>query len=245
MILDGANDPLTKVYTATVSTMDMQGVLGRDLTPEEKDMLLEFEQSWKYFTMSKKGNLPMGKEEDLFLELRKKQAEEEEAKRTTTVPDTVQTELDNQIRIFQEGLAQMEAEYKKMITNEQKETEMNQKKLESALQAIIDADKLQTETLPWAFFVSCVDAEAMKQHYEVSKTRAMKPSTRALYLVSTTSEGTNKNDQLIDALQMDHALLKAQLRMLNKEIQRYEKTGATQELLAKFMVANNIWNILK
>lgn len=243
MIVDGGDDALTRVFTATVTKADMQGVLGRELTEEEKSTLSDFEQSWKYFAMSKQGDLPMGAQEEVFQELRNKQVEESSS---ASGNDTVQTELDNQIRLFQDGLAQMESEYKQKIEKEKQEFENNKRKLDAALQSIKDADKLQQETLPWAFFLSCVDAEAMKQQPdgEVFKTRAMKPSSRALYLL-TQSEGTEATHDKLDALQMDHALLKAQLKILNKEIQRYEKTAVTQDLVAKFMVANNIWSIVK
>ena len=236
LIIDPDDDILTKIHTAEVSAADMQTVLGRPLSQDETRQLADFEKSWKYFVSSKRGTLPVGKQGTALSIL------QEKLDHAQATHDNVQAELEKQISFFKENLVTMESEYREKMEYEKKHYETTEKKLLTLLRGVQEADKIQVETLTWFFFLSCVEAEAAKKFRgHMPKTRALKPSSRAKYLLSRLEREADDRE----ALEMDHALLKAHLRMLNKEIQRYEKTLAAQEHAANVLTENDIWSVLK
>ena len=238
---------LTRIHTAQVTADDLQDVMGRGLTEQELAVLQEFEQSWKHFVCSKRGKLPSGQREMKLKHLNEKVEE------LTKTRDQIEAELTRQLAFFNESQSKSEEQLLAKIEHEKKEYATMEKKLKEQLEAIEDAQKLQEETLPWSFFMSCVDAEAAAAATEQSElaksssssSRTVKPSQRAMFLLSQYSKEGEPADPVRRAFQIDHALLKTQLIMLNKQIQRYEKTIASQELANVFLMENNVWSILK
>ena len=238
LIAEPEKDVLTQIHCAQVTPSDLQDVLGRDLTEEEGALLADFEQSWRNFVASKRGKLPSGRRE-VHLEYLRSKVEE-----LTNTRDNVEAELNKQLAFFQESQSSLENEIRAKLDHEQEEHEAVQSKLQKQLQIVEDAQKLQEETLPWSFFLSCVDAEASNklEHDDLTKSRTVKPSQRAMFLTYQSQEDPER--MLRRAFQIDHAILKTQLKMLNKDIQRLEKTVAAQEQASLFLMENNVWSIL-
>eukprot|EP00977_Amphora_coffeiformis_P028074 scaffold34688_cov234-Amphora_coffeaeformis.AAC.3 len=243
---------LTQIHTAKVTAEDLEAVMGRPLTGSEKALLADFESSWKYFVHKKKDQLPSGNREMNLAHL------EGNVEELTKTRDSVEAELKRQLAFFKESESVLEEDLRAKIQQEKQEYDSTEKELQEQLAAIEDAQALQEQTLPWTFFLSRVDAEADAKlgPMDRSKSRTIKPSQRAIYLTgkyygsssSSSSKKETKNDSdeiLRRAFQVDHAILKAQLEMLNKQIQRYEKTIAAQESASLFLMENNVWSIME
>lgn len=238
LIAEPDADVLTQIHAAQVNASDLKSVLGRDLTPQEGQLLEDFEQSWRNFVASKRGKLPSGRRE---VHIKYLQAKVEELTKTR---DNVEVELNKQLAFFEQSKSTLEDEIRAKIDHENEEYEQIKSKLQKRLQMVEEAQQLQEETLPWSFFLSCVDAAASEHldHDDLAKSRTVKPSQRAMYLTYQSPE--EPEGMLRRAFQIDHAILKTQLKMLNKDIQRYEKTVATQEQASLFLMENNVWSIL-
>ena len=239
LIVQPDEDVLTEIHTAQVSATDLQEIMGRNLTDQEVEFFNDFESSWKRFVRSKRGRLPSGRREMNLKYLQDK------AKELAVMRDNVEAELNKQLAFFQNSQSTVEEELLAKIEHEKQEHKVTEKKLREQLETIQDAQDLQEKTLPWSFFLSCLDAEAAEKLDEgdQAKSRTVKPSQRAMYLTYQTTH--EPQDLLRRAYEIDHAILKTQLVMLNKQIQCYEKTIASQELANIFLMENNVWSILK
>ena len=240
VLVDSDDDMLTRIHTVEVTATDLQAVMGRDLTSSEKALLADFESSWKYFVHKKKvKHLPSGKREKNLNYMQEKVDE------LTKTRDSVETELNRQLAFFKEGQSILEEDLLAKIQHEKEEYKSTENELKEQLEAIEDAQTLQEQTLPWAYFLSRVDAEAEAKLGKVDMTnsRTAKPSQRAIYLTRQSKE--KPSNEMHRAFQIDHAILKTQLEMLNKQIRRYEKTIASQESASQFLMENNVWSIIE
>lgn len=240
LIVEPEADVLTEIHSSPVDPSDLQEIMGRNLSEQEVELLNDFETSWQRFIRSKRGKLPTGRREMNLKFL------QEKAKELTTTRDNVEAELNKQLAFFQNSQSAAEDELRAKIEHETKEHQITEKKLQEQLEAIQDAQELQEKTLPWSFFLSCLDAEAAEKLDEAdqTKSRTVKPSKRAMHLTYQTAT-QEPQDMLRRAYQIDHVILKTQLVMLNKQIQCYEKTIASQELANVFLMENNVWSILE
>lgn len=240
LIIDPEEDILTQVHTAQVTESDLLDVMGRELTPQESEFLAEFEQSWKNFVCSKRGKLPAGRRETYLKHLQDKVNE------LTATRNNVEEELNKQLAYFLDSQDSVDKDLQMKIMSEQEEYEVTEEKLKKELQDVLDASRLQEETLPWNFFLSAVDADAVGSLEQVDpqRYRTVKPSSRAMYLAQQHLASAKDNDVHRRAYQIDHALLSAQSTLLNKQIQRYEKTIASQERASMFLMENNVWSIM-
>lgn len=245
MIVQPDNDVLTDIHSAAVSASDLEEVIGRSLTEQQVELLQDFEKSWQNFVRSKRGRLPTGRRELNLKYLQEKIAD------LIKTRDNVEAELAKQLAFFQDNESAEQGELQAKLQYEKDEFKITEKRLQEQLEAIQDAQALQEKTLPWSFFLSCLDAEAAEKlgNEDQTKSRTIKPSQRAMYLMNQLSDKSEKSEASTDmmrrAYQIDHALLKTQLVMLNKQIQCYEKTIASQELANVFLMENNVWSILK
>lgn len=202
LIVDPDEDILTQVCTAQVTPSDLYDVMGRELTKQEVEFLSEFEHSWKNFVCSKRGKLPAGRREVYLGQL------QEKVNQLNTTRNNVEDELNKQLAFFHESQDSAEKELKAKIQREKEEYQALEKKLTQELKEVLDAQALQEETLPWNFFLSAVDADAVARVDQVQqdRSRTVKPSTRAMHLMTQqTSSGRSQERSLHRAFQVDYS----------------------------------------
>lgn len=240
LIVDADEDILTKIHTAEVTCLDVQDVIGRELSKEEKALLADFESSWKTFVRSKRGRLPSGRRETNLQYMQNK------VKELTETRNNVEEELNKQLAFFHDSTEKLEKDLRARTEYEKQEYETSEQQLKEELEDVLGAKKLQKETLPWNFFLSTLDSEADSNLSEadLETSRTIKPSKRAMYLTYQSSL-VESEGMLRRAFQIDNAILRTRLTMLNKQIQRYEKTIASQERASHFLMENNVWSILQ
>jgi hypothetical protein len=56
--------------------------------------------------------------------------------------------------------------------------------------------------------------------------------------------GVHSKDVTLRAYRIDHALLNAQVKLLQREAERYDKTTESIEFLGRFLTEQNIWGLL-
>jgi hypothetical protein len=77
--------------------------------------------------------------------------------------------------------------------------------------------------------------------------KSMKPSARAMALVNqegADDNAVNSKHVTMQAYRIDSALLNAQVKVLQREMERYDKTTESIEFLGKFLTEQNIWGLL-
>lgn len=205
------------------------------LTANDKNLVEEFEAKWSEFMQQHPEMMPSGGRTKTVNELgeqvlmaRKSQAE-------------VEKELEQQLLLFGRTRDLLESNYRKAV----QEANIKQVGLQDTLQTDIDnavrADRLESQLVPWEHFLSSADRASLVPSMELNKGKAVKPSARAMALVDPSGD---PGDVQLRAYRIDHALLTVQVEMLQKEIDRCEKTTDGLDLVGTFLTENNIWALL-
>mmetsp|Transcript_18554 Transcript_18554/g.26200 ORF Transcript_18554/g.26200 Transcript_18554/m.26200 type:complete len:248 (+) Transcript_18554:140-883(+) len=207
-----ATDAMDSIMAAT---SDLE-----ELSVEDVALVEEFEKEWIVFLRENPDKNPGGKR---AVEVDRLQTAVHDA---LAHKSAVETELNEQLNFLQKGFEKLEDSAKLQLDH----NKVLQKKLYETLQQEVDkvssSNKILSNTLPWEYFIETLDAVvAAKQGNTTvgSANRArsgIKPSSRAYELIIRSDD--EKGDQL-RAHQMDHALLSTHVKMLEKEIERYEK----------------------
>jgi len=75
----------------------------------------------------------------------------------------------------------------------------------------------------------------------------MKPSAKAMFLNNVLLESDamiKSRDFLLLAYRIDNALLHAQVKVLQRDVERMEQLTDTTEMVGKFLTEQNIWGLL-
>eukprot|EP00539_Tryblionella_compressa_P003416 CAMPEP_0178748786 /NCGR_PEP_ID=MMETSP0744-20121128/9063_1 /TAXON_ID=913974 /ORGANISM="Nitzschia punctata, Strain CCMP561" /LENGTH=271 /DNA_ID=CAMNT_0020402157 /DNA_START=102 /DNA_END=917 /DNA_ORIENTATION=- len=215
--------------------------------------LEEFENKWHSFLSSNPGILPPGKKLKSCLEIQNQLDEIEVAKQNA------QMELQRQLDFFNNSKDQLEANFTKAM----EEAALMQQDIIRSLNKEIDdialADQTLSATLPWRHFFNNLQAITDENNVpegmstgESACSRGIKPSSQAMYLANNTDqavvaqaalEGKSSN-VLLRAFHIDNGLLKAEIKMAQREIDRLERTTKSQRVLSKFLTEHNIWGLL-
>jgi len=232
---------------ASVLTGILQQPLKRDeLEFEVTDphFVDEFERAWARFLQENPDVVPRGNREDRLRSLQRQAAEVEQGQLE------VLTEMEQQIEFFRASCEAMEDVYAgKMQAAIEK-----QRGITEDLQKLVDnvsiADHLQQQTLPWHHFIHEVEQAAKEggesweqddDSLESSRSIA-RPSSHARILTDRTQGSAS--DILLRSYKIDHALLTTHIRVLSKEVERYERMVHPQEMTGKFLRDYNAWKIL-
>ena len=201
------------------------------LTEADISLVEEFEARWLEYLQANPSLMPTGERGQRVEELRG-QVLEAQLHRTE-----VQKEMEAQLQSFSESREALESHYHQSI----KEAMAAQKKVHDNLQKELDnaaiADQLDSQIAPWSHFVDCVDKAAGPD----TKEKTLKPSARAMALVDASGD---PRDVQLRAYRIDHALLTTQVKMLQKQVERCERTTEGLETVGKFLTENNIWALL-
>eukprot|EP00521_Asterionellopsis_glacialis_P000364 CAMPEP_0195257804 /NCGR_PEP_ID=MMETSP0706-20130129/7024_1 /TAXON_ID=33640 /ORGANISM="Asterionellopsis glacialis, Strain CCMP134" /LENGTH=217 /DNA_ID=CAMNT_0040311057 /DNA_START=21 /DNA_END=674 /DNA_ORIENTATION=+ len=206
-----------------------------DLSEQDAALVEEFEKEWVLFLRENPEKNPGGKK---AVEVDRLRAEVTDALGHKAA---VETELNEQLNFLQKGFEKLEDSAKMQLDHHQ----VLQKKLFETLQEEIDkvpsSNKILSHTLPWEHFIETLDAVVTaKENAGVGSHRpsgiGARASARAYELILRTDD--QEGDKL-RAHQMDHALLSTQVKMLEKEIERYEKMTYLLDKTGEYLKDNH------
>jgi len=204
------------------------------LTAKDLTLVENFEAKWSLYMQEHPELMPAGGRSKKVTELRG------EVLKAKMSQKEVEKELEEQLKLFGKTRDLLEINFHKGM----QESILRQKKVHELLQKeldhVVEADKLESQLVPWEHFLASVDKAALVPNVQL-RGRSMKPSARAMALVDP--EG-DPSDVQLRAYRIDHALLTAQVEMLQKEIARVEKTTEGLGLTGEFLTENNIWALL-
>ena len=215
------------------------------LTPEDMESIEDFENAWQAFLINDPGILPQGKAGMRADEIKRQIEQVNKSK------DNMQTELEKHLEFFSNKRENLETNYKVAMTH----SATVQQKIHGALKKQLDnvaaADARFSQVAPWEHFLDGLDAVVARAEpgtYDglsivtPGGSKTIKPSERALLLVDD-SVGDVQDIQL-RAYRIDHALLSAQTKRLQLEVDGYERTTESLEMIGKFLTEHNIWGLL-
>lgn len=187
--------------------------------------------------------VPKGEREERILDLQMKAKEIEASK------ENVELELKKQAAFFRSSREELEKLYAVKMQDAMDKQRSVHEQLSKKLESIAFADEIQHQTLPWIHFIKELDSLISRQdsHSTNSSEKSnnvAKPSSRARFLTELTKTGSPVDAQL-RAYRTDHALLRANVAMIQKEIIRYEKLLETQPDVGTFLTDHHCWDILK
>jgi hypothetical protein len=211
-----------------------------DLSEKDVDTIDEFEDAWYEFLSNDPDMLPLSQRGKRGLQI-ERQIEELQASK-----QNAEAELKRQLDFFSSSKEQLETNFKKAMAG----AAMDQQKIHTQLNKQIDnvavADHNAMLTIPWDHFLDTLDHAVVHTDTKslADGKKTMKPSARAMFLVNAHNEDERSRDFLLRAYRIDHALLNAQVKMSQREVERYEKTTESLEVLGKFLTEHNIWGLL-
>ena len=215
--------------------------LDMELSESDVQTIDDFENAWHAFLLTNPGIIPEGKRGMRNEEL-KQQIED-----ITRNKSIVETELKKQLEFFTESKNRLDESYRQAMAK----AATAQKKIHGDLKKLLDnvavADIESTQCVPWEHFFETLDQAVERASNSNAHptnlaagtpngNRVIKPSARAMFLVDD-SVGDEKDIQL-RAYRIDHALLSAQVKSLQKDLDRYEKTTESLEVVGKICRSN-------
>lgn len=222
--------------------------LDKQYSDQDAEILEEFETAWIDYLRQNPEKL-RGRQEKRINKLRKKQDEILEKQKK------VEEELKLQLEFFEESRQELEENFQVAMKAEQE----NQKEMRDVLDAEVHtaavADHNFSMTLPWEKFFYNLERLAAREGIQSmpsglttdSGRQALVPSTKAQLMLQNESEDDPQHPDLhfvLHAYKMDEALLKAQSKMYELEIERYQKTIENLDVTGKFLQEHNIMTIL-
>lgn len=223
-------------------------VLGDD----EEEALEEFEDLWKEFIASTSLELPLGEKGESIVGIEQQLTETEISKAQA------QAELERQLEFFASSREVMEERYHRQIEEALKEQKEELEVLANILEKMTVSARNMELNSPWELFFDSLD-DAVEQHgvkqlpgdgisMSATSNRAMKPSTRAMFLNhaydENTSPGVSSRDYMIRAYKIDQALLTAEVNALHREIEQNESAKNALEFVGNLLTEHNIWGLL-
>lgn len=239
--------------TATQFILEAPRVQQNDIEAalSEGDILAidEFEDAWREFITSRPGVLQPGAKLRSCLAIQNQIDEVEVSKQN------VEMELQRQLDFFSSSKDQLDSNFSKAMEEAALMQQDVNKRLNKEISDIADADESLSATLPWEHFFENLDS--LTEEIDFARDagggfRAVMPSDRAMFLANNTNhtemamaalEGKS-SALLLRALNVDNALLNAEIRMMQREVDRLEKTTRSQKVMAKFLTEHNIWGLL-
>eukprot|EP00339_Tiarina_fusa_P002916 CAMPEP_0117018320 /NCGR_PEP_ID=MMETSP0472-20121206/14186_1 /TAXON_ID=693140 ORGANISM="Tiarina fusus, Strain LIS" /NCGR_SAMPLE_ID=MMETSP0472 /ASSEMBLY_ACC=CAM_ASM_000603 /LENGTH=285 /DNA_ID=CAMNT_0004722943 /DNA_START=227 /DNA_END=1080 /DNA_ORIENTATION=+ len=234
------------------------------ITPLEVDMALDdadelvlrdFEDAWHDFLESNPSALTGG---DKFAHVDSLEAQLEELH---LAKENVASELNRQLDFFSQSKSQLESNFKKAMANEAANQQQAFRTWNQRAETVEVANQIFNRTLPWKNFFENLEQAAEANTEPISfpsensrasnQTQgpgggAMKPSAKASLLVnrSTQDKLFPSNDLALRAYRIDNALLTSQVKLLQNEIKRQEKTTESLEVAGKFLLEHGIWGLM-
>jgi hypothetical protein len=207
-----------------------------DVPLSENDLILveDFEAKWSVYMQEHPELMPSGGRSKRVTELRG------EVLKARMSQKEVEKELEEQLKLFGRSRDLLEFNYRKAMQEANEKQTKVHSVLQKELDNVVKADSLESQLVLWEHFINSVDKAALVPSMAI-RDKTVKPSARAMALVDQSGD---PSDVQLRAYRIDHALLTAQVEMLQKEIEKTEKTTNGLELVGKFLTENNIWALL-
>jgi hypothetical protein len=231
-----------------------------DLRREEMKIIDEFEQLWKDYLKDHPEGLPTGKKGARIESLETKLLALQRSKQN------VEAELQRQLEFFDNSKAQLEGNFDRLKLDAQKEQEQMVAGMERRVDAIGTSARHSEANGDWGLFFEALgnaieqsDVKTLPgdglstvfgkigQSPRAKTSSAMKPSAKAMFLNNAAAESDSlmkSRDFLFGAFRIDNTLLHAQVKMLQRDIERVEQGTKTTEFVGKFMTEHNIFGLL-
>lgn len=205
----------------------------------------QFEEAWNEFLIQNPAVLPTGPKGKRIASI------EQQLDALKASKNNVEAEMQRQLEFFDQSKDQLEANFEKAMTSAATTQQHLYADLNRHADNIAVASHDLTLTLPWEYFFHALDnlvvrdeVKPLPEHLS-PKSKSMKPSARAIFLVNANQLADSRSqDFILKAYRIDHALLSAQVKMTHREVERYEKTTESLEFLGKFLTDHNIWGLL-
>jgi hypothetical protein len=238
MPIHPAKIPMWELMAAPIAPED----LDFDLDPDCASIMKEFEVAWKKFMKDHPELVPEGHREKnikhlqkLARDLRKTQTEATE-------------ELQKQLDFFEKSKEEMELCFEDELGMAREKQRAVHDALQSQRDSISVSEHLLSQAIPCEHFLASLDQAADNAKHELDRyslersgsdhDKKIKPSARGLFLVDKT-KGDIRDIEL-RAYRIDHALLNTQVKMLQKEVEGYEKLLESRAIIGKFLIEYSI-----
>ncbi len=232
---------------------------GLELEAPDIQIINEFEELWKEYLQANPNILPTGMKGKRIASLEVKIQGLQVAKQN------VQTELQHQLEFFAQSKDQMKDNFER----EKEQSERVYEQMIEDMQTKLDAIRTSTRNLEangdWELFMDALN-DAVEQSEVLplpgdglstvlgvashlpsrAKGNVMKPSAKAMFLNNVVADSdvhVNSRDFLLRAYRIDHVLLQAQVKVLQRDVERMEHNAETMELVGKFLTEQNIWGL--
>lgn len=224
--------------------------LDKKYSDQDAEILEELETAWITFLRQNPERL-RGRQEKRIDKLRKKKDETHEAL------TKAEEELKLQLEFFEESRDELEDNFQRTMATEQANHDEMRETLDSDVHTAAIADHNFSLTLPWEKFFYNLERLASTKGIEPipadlitdSGRQVLVPSTKAQLLLREDDDDAKQHQTnlefILHAYKMDEALFKAQSKMYELEIERYQKTIQNLEATGKFFQEHNVWSILK
>lgn len=232
------------------------------LNRDQVETIEEFEVLWTEFLEDHPNILPAGKKGDRIESLERK------ILALQTSKQNVAAELQRQLDFFENSKEQLELNFERLKAQAQKEQEQVLEEMASRLDAVGTAarnlqangdwelffealddavEQSDVKTLPGDGLATLLGISAPSSPRSKASSSAIKPSARAMFLNNSNAESDihlRSRDFLLRAFRIDNGLLHAQVKMLQRDVERVQQGTKTVDMVGKFLTEHNIWGLL-
>ena len=233
---------------------------GMDLQPKDVQMMEEFEALWKDFLQTNHNVLPTGNKDKRMMSLERKLQAVRNAKQR------VEAELQRQLDFFDQSEEEMKENYKREKVQLEKQLDQTIAELQPKVDGVGTATRNLEANREWEIFLDALNNAVQQSDVKTLpldglstlfgmssqlsarvKTNVMRPSAKAMFLNNALLESddmVNSREFVLRAYRIDNALLHAQVKVLQRDVERMEHLTETTELVGKFLTEQNIWGLL-
>lgn len=237
-------EPLNTILSVPITKDDLAEM---NDGPYDESFIEEFDKAWNNFL--KDYPIPKGEREERILELQIKAKEIEASK------ENVERELKRQAAFFRSSREDLERTYATKIQHTMDQQRSVNEELSKVIEGIVAADQIQSQTLPWLHFIkeldsliasSANDSESASTNNERS-IKTAKPSSRAMYLTELVLKDLDlpHEQKQLQSYRIDQALLRTNVTMIQKEIERYERLLDCQPFVAQLLADIDAWGMFQ
>lgn len=215
--------PLETLFSTFLTESDLDGQM--KVNEKNRSFLQVFNTSFQEFVGNHPDVLPIGDRERRIQLLQKQLADLKQSK------DSFLKDVERQVVFFKDSKAELEDVYSVKTDELLNQRQSEREQLTEALEAAQLAARYVDELIPFQAFLNKVDSLVDQESHDEAScvSRQVRPSSRAMLLSSETSGSE------IRAYKIEHALLKARLSMLRKQVDMMQKTELARAAVEKIM----------
>lgn len=229
----GSSEPIISIDSLLTSPSEI------DYPLEEHDLKLvaEFDKKWCDFLKRNPSMIPRGQKMQRVKQM------QQEVRESLQHQKAVESELQGQLEFFQNAFEKLEATSQKEMNASKEHQTLLRDFFQKHLDNVAVSAQVMNGTISWVKFLESLDEPVAEESSSssASSAKSVKPSSRAMKLIEPSGDA---DDDDFRAYQMDNALLKTQIKVLEKELERYEKMEDTMKVVGSFLTEHNVWGLL-